>query len=263
MSMGSARSVERDGCPAEGYARGPMDVIREISPNDRMVPARYPDTYFLWGESALRSIRLALDAVGKDEPARILDFACGHGRVLRTLKAAYPDASLTACDVDRDGVDFCVRTLGAVGVYSDDDLGAVQLDGEFDLIWVGSLFTHLHADRWAVALSFMVDHLARDGLLVFTAHGAWYANRIRVNPASLGGWPEEVQLQMLRAFDETGFGFAGDPQRGYGISLSTPSVVAGHLRALSDLRLVLYLERGWRGWQDVVACQNGYTTPDR
>ena len=47
----------------------------------------------------------------------MLDFACGHGRVMRTLKAAFPDALLTACDIDRDGVDFCARTFGAAPVY--------------------------------------------------------------------------------------------------------------------------------------------------
>jgi SAM-dependent methyltransferase len=240
-----------------------MDLIREISPNDQMVPPRHPDAYFLWGDSALRCIRLAMDAVGKSEVASILDFPCGHGRVLRTLKAAYPKASLTACDIDRDGVDFCEETFGARGVYSDEDLGAVQLGGGFDLIWVGSLFTHLPASRWADFLNFLVDRLAPEGLLVFTTHGPWYAERIREKASPLGGVSQEAQLEMLRGFDGAGFGFAGFQQRNmYGLSLSAPSAVASHLQALNGLRLVLYLERGWRGHQDVVACQNGFTTPD-
>jgi SAM-dependent methyltransferase len=240
-----------------------MDLIREISPNDRMVNRRNLDAYFLWGASALRCIQLAMGAVGKHEVASILDFPCGHGRVLRTLKAAYPNASLTACDLDRDGVDFCEETFGARGVYSDDDLSAVQLGGGFDLIWVGSLFTHLPAARWAAFLSFLVDRLAPEGLMVFTTHGAWYAERIREKTSPLGGVSQETQFGMLRGFAATGFGFAGYQQHDvYGLSLSTPSAVASHLQRLNDLRLVLYLERGWRGHQDVVACQNGFTTPD-
>jgi SAM-dependent methyltransferase len=240
-----------------------MDLIRDISPNDRMVTPRYPDTYFLWGNSALRCIQTAMDAVGKREVADILDFPCGHGRVLRTLKAAYPNASLTACDIDRDGVDFCEETFGAKGVYSDEELDSVQLGGGFDLIWVGSLFTHLPAGRWREFLEFLVDRLAPAGLLVFTTHGTWYAERIREKESLLGGVSQEAQFGMLRGFDEDGFGFAGYPERdAYGLSLSAPSAVAIHLQRLDRLRLVLYLERGWRGHQDVVACQNGFTTPD-
>src|SRR5262245_27701876 len=128
---------------------------------------QHRDAYFLWGASALRCIRLAVDAVGKREVGRILDFPCGHGRVLRNLKAAYPAASLTACDIDRDGVDFCASTFGAQGVYSDDNLDTVHLDDGFDLIWVGSLFTHLPDARWPAFLKFLADRLAPEGLLVF------------------------------------------------------------------------------------------------
>ena len=240
-----------------------MDLIREISPNDRMMTPRYPDTYFLWGDSALRCIQIAMVAVGKREVAKILDFPCGHGRVLRTLKAAYSDASLTACDIDRDGVDFCEATFGAAGVYSDDDLDSVQLGGDFDLIWVGSLFTHLPADRWTALLDFLADRLAPAGLLVFTTHGTWYAERIRDEESLLGGVSQDAQSEMLRGFDEDGFGFACYPGRdAYGLSLSAPSAVTNHLQRLRRLRITLYLERGWRGHQDVVACQNGFTTPD-
>jgi SAM-dependent methyltransferase len=248
--------------PYQGSLRH-VDVIREISANDGMV-GQHPDAYFLWGESALRCIRLAVDAVGKREVASILDFPCGHGRVLRNLKAAYPAASLTACDIDRDGVDFCASTFGARSVYSDEDLGDVQLGGGFDLIWVGSLFTHLPHARWPAFLEFLADRLAPEGLLVFTTHGPWYAERIREDASPLPGLPHEAQLAMLRDFDATGFGFAGYPrQNAYGLSLSAPKVVARHLQVLNDIRLVLYLERGWRGYQDVVACQSGFTTPDR
>jgi SAM-dependent methyltransferase len=238
-------------------------LIREISPNDRMLTPRHPDAYFLWGESALRCIRLAMDAVGMETACNILDFPCGHGRVLRTLKAAFPKAALTASDVARDGVDFCVGTFGAEGVYSDEDLDAVQLGHGFDLIWVGSLFTHLPAERWTRFLGFLWDRLATDGLLVLTVHGPWYAEQIRAGTAPLGGVPEGALDGMLREYEHAGFGFAKYPnQDSYGLSLSSPAAVTRRLEALERMRIALYLERGWRGHQDVVACQRGYTTPD-
>ena len=48
----------------------------------------------------------------------ILDFGCGFGRVLRMLKAAYPEARLTAADVKREGVDFCARRHLGVSIAS-------------------------------------------------------------------------------------------------------------------------------------------------
>lgn len=239
-------------------------LIRNISPNDRMVTPRYPDTYFHWGDSAVRCIRLAMDAVGMgtDTIHRVLDFPCGHGRVLRTLKAAFPEADLTACDIDRDGVDFCSATFDAHGVYSDDDLDAVNLGEDFDLIWVGSLFTHLPGDRWGAFLRFLHERLAVNGVLVFTVHGPWYAEQIRAGTPPRWGVPEGALSEMLRDYDDGGFGFSQYPGRNdYGLTLSSPATVAKHL-ALDQLRLVLYLERGWRGHQDVVAFQRGYTTPD-
>ena len=234
-------------------------MIREISPNDRMFDARHPDAYFAVGESALRCLHLASAAVGAQAPASILDFPSGHGRVLRSLKAAFPDAQLTACDIDRDGVDFCVETFDAEGVYSDEVLDDVPLAGGFELIWVGSLFTHLPRQQWNAFLSFLVERLAPNGLLVFTTHGPWCAQQIRAGVSRLGG--PRIQGETLHGYEETGFGFSNYPERdGYGVSLSTPAAVAQELAAFDGLRLVLYLERGWFGHQDVVACQRGYST---
>lgn len=243
-------------------ALGGDSVIREISPNDKMVTPRHPETYFNYGASAVRCIRLAMQAVGMESPSRILDFPCGHGRVLRTLKASFPSAELTACDIDRDGVDFCAATFGATGVYSSNRLAEVELGGDFDVIWVGSLFTHLDDERWGEFLEFLTARLAPNGLLVFTTHGSWYAQGLRENRSVLKVAPG-LDRQMLAGYDETGFGYADYPgQSGYGLSLSDTSYVTARLRERPGLRLVLYLERGWRSNHDVVACQRGFTTPD-
>jgi SAM-dependent methyltransferase len=243
-----------------------MELIEEISPNDRMASPDYPEAYFLAGKSAVRCIRLAMDAIGMEVARDILDFPCGHGRVLRGLKAMFPDAKLTASDIDKDGVDFCARTFGAEGVYSDDDLSVVPLGQAYDLIWVGSLFTHLPAHRWTQFLDFLHGRLAPGGLLVFTTHGAWYADQIRAEKSPFAGAnvPQESLDAMLRDYEINGFGFAQHSNRvvAYGLSLSSPSAVTKYLEGFPQMRLVSYLERGWRGHQDVVACQRGFTTPD-
>jgi SAM-dependent methyltransferase len=235
------------------------ELIREISPNDGMFDPAFPDAYFDVGQSAIDCIRLSMEVGEKSELRRILDFPCGHGRVLRALKHAFPEAELTASDIDHDGVDFCAQTFAARGVYSNHDLSKVDLEGSFDLIWVGSLFTHLPDPRWWEFLDFLIDRLASDGLLLFTTHGRWSAHQIREERSPLAG-SRQARVEMLRAYDATGFGFvsAGDHQA-YGTSLTKPHVVLQRIEAFEDLRLLSYFERGWGRHQDVVACQKGFT----
>ena len=94
-----------------------LDFIRDISPNDQMNTSTTA-VYYRFGLGALSFIRLALAAADQDAPRKILDLPSGHGRVLRMLRAAFPDASITACDIDRDAVDFCQHTFGAIPCYS-------------------------------------------------------------------------------------------------------------------------------------------------
>src|SRR5688572_19270091 len=105
-----------------------LEIVREIAPDDHMY-AYNPDTYFLAGHQALRCIRLALLAARRDTAESILDFACGKGRVLRTLKAAFPEAALTASDIWEEGVEFCSRVFGATGIVSKADPAEIKLDG--------------------------------------------------------------------------------------------------------------------------------------
>ena len=59
-----------------------------------------------------------LALVGKTEVRKILDLPCGYGRVLRMIHAAFPRATIHACNLNKDAVDFCAATFGAIPVYS-------------------------------------------------------------------------------------------------------------------------------------------------
>lgn len=122
-------------------------LVREISPADAMFNDGAPENYFVYGTAALAWIEQAMVGVGKQTLTNILDLPSGYGRVLRTLHAAFPDAQLTARDIDCQAVDFCAATFDARPVYSSDDFSKVRLDGGYDLIWVWSLLTHLSAAR--------------------------------------------------------------------------------------------------------------------
>jgi hypothetical protein len=60
----------------------------------------------------------------------------------------------------------------------------------------------------------------------------------------------------VASYEGEGFGYEPYPdhQWDYGISLSSPAWVYGELERCSSLKLVMYTEQGWDGFQDAVAC---------
>ena len=153
----------------------------------------------------------------------MLDFACGYGRVLRMLKAEFSDAEIVACDLDRDAVDFCREVFDVEGVYATSDPRDIEIRAGFDLIWCGSLLTHVSAERWPVFLEFFASHLARGGVVVFTAHGRQFAELLNDLMVDQDG-PDERRppfnllrdeiLQLLDGFDRQGFSYQAYPTPG-------------------------------------------------
>lgn len=229
-------------------------VNREVSPNDEMFRAA-PDHYFHWGRASMRTIAVVLRALGRDDVRRILDFPCGHGRALRMFAAALPEAELTACDIDRDGVDFCARTFGATPVYSDDDPARIEIEGPFDLIWCGSLLTHLDHRRWTGLLDLFESLLAPEGVLVFTTHGETIVRALRSGTLA---FKVRSPLDLIAHYELHGFGYQdslyADARTGWGISLSAPAWVCRFLEQQPGLDNLLYLSAGWNRHHDVFAC---------
>jgi SAM-dependent methyltransferase len=231
-----------------------LDIDREIHPNDEMYAAS-PPHYFTWGMSAVQAIQRAIAFVGAAEPRNILDLPCGHGRVLRVLRARYPQAKLAACDLLRDGVDFCAQKFGAQPIYSEDGGTRIELEGPYDLIWCGSLLTHLPQERWAWFLKLFDDHLAKDGVLVFTIHGRHIAEMLRDGSLT---FPLPNHDRLIQDFERTGFAYQDYVhQQHYGISLSSPEWVAATVARDTHLRTVDVMERGWFYHHDVAICVPG------
>lgn len=214
-----------------------------ISPHDRMF-AGDVEHYEWVGRSAVRWIRHSLKAAGKEPVKSILDFPCGYGRVMRRLAIAFPQAELTPCDIDREAVDFCVDAFDAIPAYSSTDPSELDL-GQHDLIWCGSLFSHLR--DWEPFLDLFRRSLTPDGLLVFTTLGRPAAELMREGDAH--GLTDTEPI--LHDFDQHGIGFASFPNReDYGITLASPSYVTDKLEGWT---LVSYTEGAWANHQDVIA----------
>ncbi len=234
-------------------------VSREISAGDEMDIG--DDTqYFDAGVSAIHCIEAALFTARVQEVAikSILDLPCGHGRVTRFLKRAFPKARLTACDLNREGVEYCAAEFGAVPVVSDVDPAKIPLEGGYDLIWCGSLLTHLSREACAAFLQRFQSLLAPDGILIFTMHGRRSEFEFTSGRNRFGLDGGRI-ARLLDEYRRTGFGYVDyESEPGYGISLARPAYVVSAMIQNPGWQLIGYHESGWDRRQDVIALRRVY-----
>lgn len=223
--------------------------IRTIHPNDRMwQPGE--SWYYAVGRSALRVVDIAARLSWLPRISSILDLPCGHGRVARYLRSGFPDASMHFCDIAHDGADFCAAAFNGNAIHSRPELTEVALPS-VDLIWVGSLFTHVDAQRTQRWLRYLCEHLNPDGMLIATFHGDWSVHMHEQHYPMIA---EDVWATIKADYEATGYGYAAYPhmrEADYGISLSKPEAIIDMTRRIDGIRLASYMERGWADNQDV------------
>ncbi|MDQ1592814.1 MAG: hypothetical protein QOG71_3441 [Pyrinomonadaceae bacterium] len=227
-------------------------IESRISPRDTMYTGDGAH-YFKVGLSAMRVVEEALRHARLKSVERVLDLPCGHGRVLRFLARRFPRAAFTACDLDHDGVDFCARVFGATPVYSQTDLDALSFDTRFDLIWCGSLITHLDAPQTRALFRLFARHLAPGGLLLFSAHGDFVARR-RMPSGEFDYMLTAAQVQTItERYAATGFGYEDyrEGEGGYGVALTSPAWIRAQMAEVGGLSEVYFAERVWDEHHDV------------
>jgi len=223
-----------------------------IFSEDRMYTGN-GEHYFRVGLSAIHCIDEALRRAATDSPRRILGMPCGGGRVLRFLVARFPKSKFTACDVDRKLVDFCAREFGANPVYSQSNFDEVTFAEPFDLIWCGSLVTHLNRDGIVSLWKLFDRHLRPGGLVVFTTHGDYVAERIPRREFDYLLTKEQTDRIGL-PYAEAGYGFeAYEGLKDWGVSLTSRAWIRARIAELGGWREVYFKPRGWDDHQDVFA----------
>ncbi len=171
---------------AEQYLRGIGWSGRfetEIHPRDDMYTvmvghADYrPHTlgfyYFKSGFDVLITLEHLLTCAGRkwEDLGRVLEFACGYGRFTRFLAQVVEPSRVVSADILEDAPDWVTRHFGVQGRLSATEPAALELGDRFDLIFVGSLFSHLPRARFEAWLARLLELLTPDGLLVFSTHG--------------------------------------------------------------------------------------------
>ncbi len=160
-------------------------------------------------------VMAALEGVGA-ELAGIrdgLDFGCSSGRVVKPLAAAYPEVRWRGCDPNEPAVAWARENLPGIEFFANENVPPLPLeDGELDLAYAISIWSHFKPSRGEQWFAEMHRILAPGGHLVMTTHGL-----TSVSHYAAGGQRSAAQSQeILDALYRQGwwyraeFGAAGD-----------------------------------------------------
>jgi hypothetical protein len=211
--------------------------------------------YMYGGRSALKIIVDSLILANAPLPRSIFDFPSAHGRVTRFLKAAFPESEIWAGDLNTAGVDFCATRFGAKPFYSGTDLSKVAMPRKFDLIWCGSLASHLPEDQCKVLFSSLLNALEDNGILCITTCGRgmqWAHEHV------FKTIHDEAYERIRSTLESEPFAFAPyhykygayTKEEAYGMAFIRPAWIEQHVLS-PEFQVLLYREKAWHGAQDV------------
>ncbi|MDQ3647020.1 MAG: class I SAM-dependent methyltransferase [Actinomycetota bacterium] len=148
-----------------------------LPPEDLIVRVTGQSDAELFDRSGARHVEdlgAALAAIGRgyEDVARVYDFGCGCGRILRHLAQAAPHARLYASDIDEPAVAWVTRHIPIVDARVNGWLPQLPFPrASFDLVIGYSVFTHLNErfqDAWLNELRRVTK---AGGILLLTVHG--------------------------------------------------------------------------------------------
>jgi SAM-dependent methyltransferase len=260
LAAASVREMEmQDTATRESQRIRRLDVDLQISPSDTMYYEGFLGHYIYVGQSVLLMLAGALTLragfPGGEAPLdALLDYGCGHGRIARFLRAAFPEARVYVTDRDRAGVDWCVTRLGCISASE------ALAEPIYDLVWLGSVFTHLPEHETRALLLRLLRVVRPGGLIGFTSQGRFSAEMIRSDMRAPQRGPSFVRYnlpddeinRLLAGYAETGYGYVDYPgQTDYGVSIVDPRWYANEVFSNPEFTQILFCERGVDNHQDV------------
>lgn len=255
----NAKLIDEHAVMWKNYLNYPINRTLDLNDKESSFNESWKyDHYFSVGADALRIIMNELLYNDRECPKNILDFPSGSGRVTRHLRAMFPSARIGACDLYRSHIEFCADQFGAEPLQSCEDLNQLEL-GQWDLIFCGSLLTHLPYSLFKATLRFIARSLTSQGLAIVTLEGR-HSIYIQDNKWRLVD--SDIFEVARQSYHETGFGYvdynpsfreaAFSDQASYGVALVNPSRIMSELQELEDVRILGFRERAWDDHQDVV-----------
>jgi SAM-dependent methyltransferase len=229
------------------------EINNLVSPSETMIG----DNYLWVGESAAEVIITSIASSQLARVTTVLDLPCGHGRVLRHLVALFPEAEFDVCDLDEEGAEFCRDQFGATIVPAHQDLSTVAFPRKYDLIWIGSLFTHLPEEATQRYLTHLAAQLSPTGIIVATFHGRWSGRMQTLIPYTDDARWNSVEHGFLRwgyGYSDYAPGLGHDFVPGsYGISAVRPDHLMQMVQRIPGVKVFHFQEKGWGENHDVLA----------
>lgn len=244
------------------YHRAMRSADESISTADEMWnglgkdQAEYARLHYMYGgRSALKCMVDALLAADVGLPKTILDFPSAHGRATRFISEAFPESEVWAGDLNREGVDFCAERFGAKPFYSSPDLSTVQLPRKFDLIWCGSLASHLPEPQCKALFSLLLGALEKDGILCITTcgRGMQWAHEHVFKTIHDDGYDRICSDLQADSFGYAPYSYrygTYEDASEYGMAFLYPAWVEKNILR-PKIQLLQYREKAWHGAQDV------------
>lgn len=231
----------------------PRDVpgVGKVHRNDLMFDAGSPGAAEHYSHAGQQAAAFVEEFCNFRSADAVLDFGCGHGRVARVLASRLAHGKLSVCDLDPSAVKFCREAFGATAVQGHPDPRQLAL-GSYDVIWMGSVLTHLPREAALVLTERLASVLRPAGLLLFTTHGE-FAERHAAELAERAG----VGIDEL-SDDLACMGWAYRQYRHadgvYGLAWQRAAGVRAMVAlAAPELKELAHRPNDWSGWQDLWA----------
>lgn len=209
--------------------------------------------YFIIGRSSIDLIIAAMEKVGMDkgDARTVLDFGCGYGRVIRWLKGYFSEAAISGYDIDRNAISQVGEFFGVDAFQIDAEWTNIP-DKKFDIIWVGSVFTHLNEEKFLRLMKLLTGLLNDNGIICFTTHGNLVVHRLRTRERNYN-LADDVIAGVIDQYDRSGYGYSDySNYPGYGISINNLSKLDEILEK-SGLKKIQFVDHGWAKHQDFCA----------
>lgn len=231
-------------------------VIGRVHLQDDMLQCEardHIDHYIQVGLSAMSNIEESLAAAGRSwaDIEMCLDFPSGYGRVTRHLQTKIKPGNITACDIDEQAVRFLAAEFHVRPLVSNVDFRKIRFPDTYDLIYVGSLFTHLDPESAVSLLDVFAGILRPKGVLVYSTCGDTCLDQLHIHGWMFAQKEKEFREQVV----SRGIGFfpyySNDPK--WGVAIQSKSYVEKLIeeKFQGKLKFVRYKQRGLDDHQDV------------
>ncbi len=137
-------------------------------------------SYYLDGLQTAQEIVEKIQKYNPLHQARMLDWGCGPGRIIRHMPALLGDAcTYYATDYNQKSIDWCTENLPGIAFCCNKlEASLMYPDAHFDAIYGISIFTHLSENMHHAWLSELLRVLKPGGILLITTQGKHFRAKL-------------------------------------------------------------------------------------